>query len=270
MMGFTEENVILQREDHQLASIKIEELSEADQDFLASDEARLAAEQMRSGNQTWTTRGGITIIGKVVDYVSREVTIKRKRGKLYVNGRVFDNLPRVYQLVTPKIVAYFEKNKVADKDSLEKWLSHRNGNPEVSYQCDGVMFEFENGDEYAIPFFLLSDEDLAILKPDWEQWKAAHQDTMAQQNYANDLQTLAAARHQDAQVTRQIAQIQLGLQAVEAGVTSLWEVTLYPARGTRGDPLWVVVPGRDSRNATQNALNRNPGYNAGPVRRVSR
>ena len=48
--------------------------------------------------------------------------------------------------------------------------------------------------------------------------------------------------------------MQLKLQAVQAGVTSLWEVTLYPAAGQGGPPQWVVVPGRDSRQATAAAF----------------
>ena len=59
------------------------------------------------------------------------------------------------------------------------------------------------------------------------------------------------------------------MQAVQAGLTSLWEVTLFPAGGRGGPPLWVVVPGRDSRQATAAALQQNPGFVAGPVRRVA-
>ena len=79
----------------------------------------------------------------------------------------------------------------------------------------------------------------------------------------------AAARQHDAQVRREIAMMQLKLQAVEAGVTSLWEVTLYPDRGNNSPPQWVVVPGRDSRQATANALAQNLGFVAGPVRRIA-
>ena len=44
--------------------------------------------------------------------------------------------------------------------------------------------------------------------------------------------------------------MQLTMQTIQAGVTSLWEVTLYPAAGQGGPPLWVVVTGRDSNQAT--------------------
>jgi hypothetical protein len=68
---------------------------------------------------------------------------------------------------------------------------------------------------------------------------------------------------------REIATMQLKMQAVQAGLTSLWEVTLYPAAGRTGPPIWVVMPARNSRDATAAALQSNPGYVAGPVRRVA-
>jgi hypothetical protein len=112
---------------------------------------------------------------------------------------------------------------------------------------------------------------LKVLKPGWEKWLAAHRsnDSSAQEDRAFLLQSLAAARFRDQQVQREIATLQLKLQAVQAGLTSLWEVTLYPAQGQGGPPLWVVMPGRDSRQATDAALQQNPGYVVGPVRRVA-
>ncbi|CAN0380562.1 unnamed protein product, partial [Ectocarpus sp. 4 AP-2014] len=140
----------------------------------------------------------------------------------------------------------------------------------ATYRCEGIVLEMRSGDEYAIPFFLLSEADLQVLQPSWEQWLASQGDYQSQSDVSEDLRALAAARQQDQEVTQQIARLQLAMQSATAGVTSLWEVTLYPGPGVAGTPLWVVVPGRDSRVATNNALTRNPGYTAGPVRRVSR
>jgi len=81
---------------------------------------------------------------------------------------------------------------------------------------------------------------------------------------------LADTIQQDRLVQREIAMMNLQLQAIQAGVTSLWEVTLYPAAGQLGFPLWVVVPGRNSSQAIDTALHLHPGYVVGPVRRVSR
>lgn len=261
--------VVLQRGDHHLVSIEVDRLSKADQEFLSTEDARRAAKQTTDQQQTWTTRGGLQILGNVVDYVAKDVTVQRRRGKVYVNDRVFDNLPEVYQKIVPRVVANFEGKPIDDKSALESWLTHRKGQP-ATYHCEGVVLELPSGDEYAIPFFLLSDEDLQVLQPGWDRWVAAQGDYQSQSGVADELRTLAAARQQDAQVTQQIAKLQLAMQAVDAGVTSLWEVTLAPGPGVAGAPLWVVVPGRDSRQATSVALSRNPGYVAGAVRRVSR
>jgi hypothetical protein len=61
----------------------------------------------------------------------------------------------------------------------------------------------------------------------------------------------------------------LNLQAIRAGLTSAWEVTLYPVPGNSSPPRWVVMPGRNSAQATAAALKNNPGFVVGPVRRVS-
>ena len=80
---------------------------------------------------------------------------------------------------------------------------------------------------------------------------------------------MAATMQGNRQIDREIAMAQLNMQAIAAGLTSAWEVTLYPARGNPNPPIWVVVAGRNSAQATNNALQQNPGYVAGPVRRVS-
>ena len=110
-----------------------------------------------------------------------------------------------------------------------------------------------------------------MLKSDWDEWLAARRgdDFDALDDRAFRLRSLAAAHQRDQQVQREIALLQLQLQAVQAGLTSLWEVTLYPAAGQGGPPLWVVVPGRDSRQATAAALQQHPGFVVGPVRRVA-
>jgi hypothetical protein len=157
-----------------------------------------------------------------------------------------------------------------DRASLESWLARQPGATRTLH-LDGVVLETENGDEYGVPFAMFSDEDLKLLKPGWQKWLAAHsgKDYGELDHRSFMLRSLAAARAHDAQVRREIAMMQLQLQAVAAGLTSLWEVTLYPAAGQGGPPIWVVEPGRNSRDATEAALARNPGYVAGPVRRVA-
>ena len=266
LIAFNEERVVIQREDKELASVPIEQLSEQDREFLKSKEAEGIANRTTDAMQTWTLADGIKVVGRVVDYARREVTLQRRRGKIYVNDRHIENLPEIYQRMIPKIVAHFENIR---PDNLEAWLVRQKGQPRT-FTVEGVILELENGDEYAVPFFFFSEKDLALLKPGWNRWLEAHtnEDYVQRDDEAFLLQSLASAAHRDREVDRQIALMQLNMQAALVGLTSFWEVTLYPSRGNFGPPLWVVIPARDSLQATRNALQQKPGYVAGPVRRV--
>ncbi|TWT88208.1 hypothetical protein Mal64_16870 [Pseudobythopirellula maris] len=268
VVAFNDEKVVLQREDHHLVSLEIDKLSEADREYLASQDARLKADEIYGQDQVWTSRKGLKVVGKVVDYVKKDVTIERKRGRVYVNGRVFENLPAIYQKIVPQIVAFFEENEVKDKESLESWLIHKKGAPQT-YACEGVLFEVAGGDEYGVPFFIFSEEDQRLLKGAYDEWVGSQGDYESQQDAAFELQSLAAARHQDAEVSHQIGKLQLVAQAATAGITNVWEVTLYPNGPLNSAPQFVVVQGRDSRTATQNALQQYPGSSVGPVRKLS-
>jgi hypothetical protein len=237
---------------------------------LKSKEGAAAAARSIDAAQTWKLKDGLTVVGRVVDYTRRDMTLQRRRGRIYVNDRQFDNLPDFYQQLIPKIVAELEKLQNADRRALEDWVVQQRGRPRT-FRLDGVVLETQSGDEYAVPFFLFSDDDQQVLKSGWDQWLAAQgrDEYDKMEDTAFLLRSLAAARHHDAMVKREIALMQLQLQKVEAGLTSLWEVTLYPVAGQRRPPRWVVVPGRDSRQATVTALAQHTGYVAGPVRRVS-
>lgn len=269
LIGFDSDSVVLQREDHHLVQIEIAKLSPADQEYINSKEAKAGVEKMAGDMQTWTTMSGLKVEGRVVDYVQKDVTIQRRRGRLRVNDRVFDNLPPVYQTIVMRVVEHFEKTPIKDREALDAWSRTLRARPKT-FSCEGVLFELANGDEYAVPFFLFSEADRAVLEASFADWKQAQADEAARAEASFKLQSLAAARQQDREVTRQIAQLQLGMTAVVAGVTSLWEVTLYPGNGMNVPPLFVMAEGRDSRAATLNALANNPGYVAGPVRRLNR
>jgi hypothetical protein len=268
LIAFDDSVVVLQRADHELGAVPIDQLSEADRQYLKSKEADEARRSRLGAMQTWTLRDGMKLVGKVVDFTHRDMTIQRRRGRIYVNDRPFENLPEFYRVLIPRIVAHFERINQPDEAGLRAWAIRQRGQPRT-FTLDGIILELENGDEYAVPFFLFSDEDRAVLEPGWHEWQTSYEDYEQRDHHAFLLQSLAAARHRDAAIRREIAMMNLKLQAVQAGLTSMWEVTLYPAAGNQGPPRWVVVPGRDSRQATQNALDQNPGFVAGPVRRVS-
>ena len=267
LIGFDDESVILQRENKELGSIAIEQLSLPDQTFLQSQEAEAIHDENIGQLQTWTMRSGLKVIGRIVDFAKRDVTLQSRRGKTYVNDKTYDNLPEIYQKMLLKIVAQLEGVDMPDARALQSWVRGLRGLPKT-LNLEGVIIELENGDEYGVPFFLLSDKDQQILKPGWEQWLTVQGDYDKQDDYAFRLQAQAAAYHHDQQVNQQIAIMNLNMQAIQAGLTSAWEVTLYPVAGNPNPPRWVVTLGRNSDIATQLALQQNPGYVSGPVRRV--
>jgi SLA1 homology domain 1, SHD1 len=270
LVAANDTSVVLQRADHELVSIPLDKLSEADRAYVGSPAATDLARQSIDGRQTWTLRDGTQISGRLVDYMQGDMTIRRRRGRIYVNDRPLANLPEFYQLLVPKIVAHFEKAPSGDRQSLEAWLARQPGQRRT-FALEGVVLETDSGDEYSVPFFLFSDDEQSLLRSGYDAWLAARKgnDFGAQDDESFRLQALAAAHRRDRQVQHQIGHLQLQLQAVQAGLPSLWEVTLFPAAGRGGRPQWVVMPGRDSRQATAAALQQFPGYVAGPVRRVA-
>jgi len=271
LISFDDEFVVLRRADKELAALAIANLSDADREYLKSQEAKDADAKSFAAPQEWKLRSGQTVKGKIVDFADREVIIDRRRGRIFINDRLMNNLPEFYRNLIPQIVSHEKKLSLADGRALRRWLVDQGDEPQ-EFRVQGVVIEDEKGDEFAVPFFLFSDVDLKLLQPGWDEWLAARgkRDYESEDDQGFFLRSLAAARQQDAELQREIALMQLTMQTIQAGVTSLWEVTLYPAAGQGGPPLWVVVTGRDSNQATFAALEKNPGYVAGPVRRVSR
>ncbi|QDT71822.1 SHD1 domain-containing protein [Lacipirellula limnantheis] len=271
LVAFDDETVILRRADKELAALAIAQLSDADREFLNSPEAKDAKAKTFAAPQEWTLRDGQKLTGEIVDFADRDLVIDRRRGRIFVNDRLMNNLPEFYRNLIPQIVAHEKRLPQTSGRALRRWLIDQGDQPHV-FHVQGVVIEDDKGDEFAVPFFLFSEADLKLLQPGWDEWLAAH----SKKNYEEEedqgflLRSLAAARQQDQELQREIALMQLTMQSIQAGVTSLWEVTLYPAAGQGGPPLWVVVTGRDSNQATIAAMEKNPGYVAGPVRRISR
>ncbi len=187
LIGFDDESVILQRENKELGSIAIEQLSLPDQTFLQSQEAQAIHDQNLGQLQTWTMRSGLKVLGRIVDFAKRDVTLQSRRGKTYVNDKTYDNLPEIYQKMLLKIVAQLEGVDMPDARALQSWVRGLRGLPKT-LNLEGVIIELENGDEYGVPFFLLSDKDQQILKPGWQQWLAVQGDYDKQDDHAFRLQ----------------------------------------------------------------------------------
>lgn len=265
-----ETQIVLQKEDKSLLMVQIAQLSDKDKKFVESKKAE------DGEKQSWTLANGLKINGNAVEYGRRDVTIKKKRAKIYVNDRVFENLPEVYQRMVPKIVGHFEKKKIENKTELSKWIRLQKGVPKT-FVCDGVMIEFENGDIYGIPIFFFSEKDQAVLNPGLKKYIATFEaekmegdeKTKQQEDYNLQLQAQTAARQQEQSDFQQFARLQLQLQGYTGGLFDIWEVQLFPPNNY-GYPVVVVVPGRDSRQASVAALQQYPNFRVGAVRKVRR
>jgi hypothetical protein len=269
MVAYNDSHVVLKKKNHQLVAVPIDKLSSEDRAYLESKEAADEAHQAADALQTWTMASGLKVIGRVIDFGRRDVTIQRKYGAIYVNDRQFKNLPEVYQKMLPKIISHFEKIEIDDKQGLDSWAAKLRGEP-CTFTCEGVLLQLENGDVYGVPFFFFSDDDMKVLEPGWNRWLAGNKDRAKREQESFLLQSQTQAYKQDQMANRQIAMMQLQMQGYQAGLYDLWEVCLYPGRGVNASPIVVVVPGRDSRSAAAKAVQLNPGFVAGAVGKVSR
>ncbi|MCU0710190.1 MAG: hypothetical protein MUF23_18085 [Pirellula sp.] len=256
----------------ELLAIKIEDLSEEDKKWLASEESHreLASAYER---QSWKLRNGLEVFGHIVDFARKDITLQRRRGKLYVNDRPFDNLPEIYRKMIPKIVAHFENRPIENDAQFQSWVLAQRANART-FSCEGVLFEFPNGDEYGIPFFFFEADELKVLEPYWQKWLETHGSSdqekalEEQRQHSLYMQSEANAMQQYQQEMLELSRLQLQMNAVAAGVTSMWEVFLYPPAGVWGQPISVVVVARNSDEASQMAIFNNPGFVLGPVRRL--
>jgi|GEM_PF-307880 len=257
----------------ELLAFPIDKLSEADLKYIESEEV---TKQIKGDGDkhSWKLRNGMTVLGKVVDFAKKDVTIQRRRGKVYVNDRPMENLPEIYRKLVPHVVEHFEGIKFKDDREFTTWLARLKGESKT-FKCEGVMFELANGDEYALPFFVFVDEDLKSLQPSWDKWIAAHgqaEETQEQQRqHALYLQSQASAYQQQQQQNEmmQIARLQLQLSAVQTGIVDIWEVYLFPPDGVAAYPMSVVVTASNSDVAARIAMQNNPGFIAGSARKVS-
>ncbi len=264
LIAFDEETVVLKKDNHDLIAVPVAKLSQADREYVRSKEGQGQVRKSAGQLQTWTFRKGKKVVGRVADYGRKEVVVQRRQARVYVNDRVFDNLPQVYQVMVPEIVSHFENVPIDGKKGLEIWLLKQRGEPRT-YTCEGVLLELESGDVYAVPFFLFAAEDQGLLKAGWEKWLAAENDSSQRRQQAFLLESLAQVYQQDRMVSRQIAMVQTAADWLD-----LWEVQLMPKPGTVGPPRSVVVPARDSNQAKLAATAQNPRYFAGAVRKVRR
>ncbi len=271
LLAYNDSNVILERNDKakSLVSVALKDLSENDQAYVQKlhedDERTDKSESM----QVWTSRHGMKVYGIVVDYVKRDVSIVRQRGKVYVDQKRFDNLSGVYKNLVRDLVVRNEAIELKNEAEFKNWVK-KQGGKKKTYKVEGIMMELEDGDLYIVPFQFFDESSREILKAGWADWDKAKDDEEQRKQEKLRLQAEASANQQKQNERRRVAQLSLQLQEVNAGIIEMWEVGMYPRVGFAGWPRTVIVTARNSGFAAQRALEQYPNYRVGPIAKVTR
>lgn len=275
LLAASEHILVLRDRRGELEAVQVKELSKDDQAFIAKY-LKESDSKVNRNVHTWAMRSGLMVKGEVLGYKSGPVVIENRSGVPYVNGKRFRGIDPVYQAMLPQLIAETEDESVQTIDDFKTWAKKLR-REKRSIQVDGVILKLEGGDEYAVPMFLFADQDREALENGWQQWSAEEatreqkeQEDVLLRAEADEYQRRRDAQNAKEQENRKIQMMQLGLLAVNAGVTSLWEVSMAPGRGVYGRPMKVVVPANTSGEAMQAAMQRYPGYVAGPSIQISR
>jgi hypothetical protein len=270
LVSYSDQHVILKMPDERLVSVALDQLSDADRQFVAETRDKGVAEPAAKAQQSWNLANGQKLVGEVVEYGKRTVEIRRSRGKLYVNDRPFDQLPAIYQELVLRLISHHENLNISQLSDVTAFLG-RQPRQRVAYEVEGVMLELENGELYGVPFMMFSDEDRRLLRTGYRSWLQSH----TEDSYRHDeesllLRTQAEMYQQaDRQMELQMQRMQLQLLGAAAGLYSFWQIELLPPLGMGGFPLVVVVPARNSQEASILAQQNYPGYRIGLSRRLN-
>lgn len=260
LVEFDDRIAVLKKDNGRLVAIEIEDLSKEDRHYLASKDAKEAVAKAATKEHTWTLTDGEKVTGRVLRYGRRDVVLERRNNRIFVNERPITELSKLQQTVIPRMVAHFEKKPIKDLKGVESLLVAHKG--KLTYSVEGVVLELENGDLFAVPFFLFSEKDLAILELGWDEWLEAEKDQNRQQEESTMLRSLANEYQKNREIEHRIQMLRLASEWFD-----LWEVVLIAPNGAESS---VVVPARNSAQAQVAAKKQCPACGIGATRKISR
>lgn len=274
LIAASETTAVVRNTRGRLQAYNVSELSKADQEYVREFMKTNPKESNDVRDMhTWTGREGTKFKGRVTGFGTKALNVTYERGDIRVNKTTLRKLDPIYQMMLPKIVGEFDDASVKDISTLRVWGRKLRGKS-VDFSVDGVMMQLENRDQIAVPLFLFSDEERKWLEQGWDAWssEASKEQDKQRESFLAQQQAAEYQRNQAAekQQQQQIQMMQLGLMAVNAGVTDVWQVQLIPRPGVRGRPTAVVVPARNSREASAAAMQKYPGFVAGAARQLNR
>lgn len=272
LISASEHTVLVRQIGGELASYTVEELSAADRDYVAQHLTKTDDPAAPEKMQTWTGREGMQFRARVVGYGTQPVNLRYDRSRVRVNNKPLDEIDQLYQMMIPKIVAEYDDKSVVSDEDLTRWARKLRGK-DRTFTVDGVLMRLENGEKVAVPLFLFSADERSVLEEGWDSWKA--ETTKEDERKRDSFLAQAAAeeyqRNRDAETktNQQIQIMQLGLMAVNAGITNVWQVQMNPRPGIRARQTYAIVPAKTSAEATALAAQKYPAFIPGAVRQMN-
>ncbi|NND95770.1 MAG: hypothetical protein HKN47_00405 [Pirellulaceae bacterium] len=274
-----DDQVVLEQKSGELVVLQREQLSAENQKYLddllgqkeAGDDT---TDKAIADISSWNLSDGSEIQGRLIGFGRQTMVVVRERGKLFVNGFRFDRLPAAYRKVLPDVVAAVDEETIKSIDDLEKHLADGGGGP-FEYVVEGIQLKLEEEGAITVPITLLAPEDASVVAPYLQRWRAAQEETVADEDRDETdrrerlmLDSYAKTRSKQTAAQRRLKMMELGLLATASGITDIWEVTLYP-NNRYGYARSVVVPARNSLVAQKIATTKYPGWRVGPIRKLS-
>lgn len=272
-IAFNDQTVVLKRKSGKLVAVEVNELSDADRDYLKSKDLSATLNASIEKMQTWTSNSGVKIRGRVLAFGRKDYELTRQRGTLSVNGKLFSRFDPLHQQLLLKVLSALESKTFTTEPELNAWVKETLAGTSKSYTLEGVLMELESGDQIPVPFFLFADEDLRVLEPGWEAWSKANDDETTRERESLMMQAEAREyqqqRESEGYQRQQIEMLKLQMLAARTGLTSIWEVGLDPPPGVYGRRTSVMVTARNSQLASEMVQRQYPGYRIFGIRKAN-
>lgn len=275
LIAASKETAVVRNSRGRLEAYHVAELSKADQEYVKEYTESQADPKATWKMHTWTGKEGTKFKGRVTGFGSKDLSLSYVRGDIHANKKTLRSLDPIYQMMLPRVVAEFDDTSVKTVSDLRNWGRRLRGK-DKTFTVDGVMMQLEKGDQIAVPLFLFGDEERVFLEQGWDTWNAKEandeekqRESFLAQTSAEEYQRSRIAEAKANQQNQQIQMMQLGMMAVNAGVTNVWQVQLIPRPGVRARTMVVAVPATNSRQASAKAVAKYPGFVPGVVRQMN-
>lgn len=231
-----------------------------------------------------------------VSFQRLQFTVSRQRGKIFFDGREVSGSVLATKPKEVRLIETLDGLRFPSDKEFTAWVQKLRG--ARTYTYDEVTQAAADGSKIVQPLVFFAAKERVELDPKWHEWldtrqvssedsQRVSQQAHQQETPAPTLSALVAAGERSADSL-----------AVLSGATSLWEVELVPTgswgvsssnslrfqtlfEGTQyasdsflansgsSSSLYVRAYGRTSQVATAQALNSNPGYRVGSIRKLA-